>query len=97
LEELQEGALNPKPGYDVHHILEQGPARTEGFPEDMIEAPENRILIPRFQHWRINAWFATESSVFDQMSPRDYLRGKTWDERRRTGLDALANFGVMKR
>jgi hypothetical protein len=37
LEELQEGALNPKPGYDVHHILEQGPARTEGFPEDMIE------------------------------------------------------------
>jgi hypothetical protein len=97
LEELQEAAKNPRPGYDVHHIVEQTAARKAGFSEEMIEAPENKVLIPRFQHWRVTGWFAQKNEEFSGMSPREYLQGKTWDERRRAGLKGLANFGVLKR
>jgi len=33
---------------------------------------------------------------FGGLSPREYLRGKSWTERRRVGLDALTEFGVLK-
>ena len=97
LQELQNGALNPKKGYDIHHIVEQTPARTDGFEEDKIEGSENRVLVPRFQHERITAWFKTKNDDFNGMSPRDYLRDKGWDERTRVGLDALALFRVLRR
>jgi hypothetical protein len=96
LEELQERALAPQKGYHVHHVVEQGPARDEGFPEDMIEARENRVLIPKYQHERISAWFSTNSEEFNGMSPRQYLRDKDWDERTRIGRQALYVFGVLK-
>lgn len=39
-EELQRDALNPQPGYDIHHPVEQTPARQAGFPESQIDGPE---------------------------------------------------------
>lgn len=32
---------------------------------------------------------------FGGLSPREYLRGKSWEEKRRVGLDALMRFGVL--
>ena len=32
LEELQRDANSPKKGYHIHHIVEQTPARQDGFP-----------------------------------------------------------------
>jgi hypothetical protein len=55
LEELQARALRRRPGYDIHHIVEQTSARQDGYPEKMIEALENRVSVPRIAHWRINA------------------------------------------
>jgi hypothetical protein len=88
--------LNTKPGYDVHHIVEQGSAKDDGYSGELIEGRENLVLIPRFQHWRINAWFTTKNEDFGGISPRDYLRGKSWGERRKVGLDALVDFGVLR-
>ena len=96
LEELQEAVINTKPGYDVHHIVEQTPAAQDGFPESAIEAPENKVGIPRLRHRQITAWFQTKNPDFDDLSPRDYLRGKSWDERVRVGKYALILFGVLK-
>jgi hypothetical protein len=39
----------------------------------------------------------TRNPDYGDLSPREYLRGKDWDERRRVGLDALAKVGVLKR
>jgi hypothetical protein len=38
------------------------------------------------KHGHINHWYQVENIRFDGMTPRDYLRGKDWGERGRTGL-----------
>jgi hypothetical protein len=95
LEELQQDALNPQVGYNIHHIVEQTSAAQDGFPPSMIDAPENQVRIPTFVHWQISAWYSTPNSEFGGLSPRDYLRGKSWDERWRVGIYALRLFGVL--
>ena len=97
LGELREAALNPKKGYDVHHIVEQGPARRDGFDDGTLQSGSNKVLIPRYKHWEISAWFATKNDRFGGMSPRDHLRRKTWEERYTIGLEALQLFGVLEK
>jgi hypothetical protein len=96
LRELQEAVQEPKKGYDIHHIVEQGSAESGGFPRSMIDASENLVRIPRYKHWQLNSWFETPSKQFGGMSPRAYLRGVDWDERVRVGMDALIEAGVLK-
>lgn len=95
-EELQQNALSPQAGYDIHHPVEQKSAEQDGFPWSMIDGPGNRLLIPTLKHWEINGWYSRSNPDFDWLSPRDYLRGKDWDERMRVGKDALILFGVLK-
>jgi hypothetical protein len=96
LDQLQREANEPKLGYDIHHIVEQTPARQDGFPESRIEGWRNRVRIPTYKHWEINAWYAKPNPRFDWKSPREYLLGKPWHERYAIGLDALRLFGILK-
>ena len=97
LDELQNNVGKPAEGYDVHRIVEQTPARDRKDPDDLIDGPENLVSIPRLKHWEITAWFMRGKNVdFGGLSPREYLRGQDWDERRRVGLGALIRFGVLK-
>jgi hypothetical protein len=93
---LQRDASNPRAGYDIHHIVEQTSAEEDGFSRQTIDSPENLVRIPRWKHWAINSWYQTKNKAFGGLSPRDYLRGKSWEERRRVGLDALVDAGVLK-
>lgn len=86
----------PKIGYDVHHIVEQSLAAATGYPRGKIDAPDNLVRIPRLKHWEINAWYQRPNPDYGDASPRKYLSGKDWDERRRVGLDALTRYGVLK-
>ena len=95
LQELQRAAQNPKDGYNIHHVVEQTPAVQDGFPRSLIDGPDNLVLIPTFKHWQISTWFSKKNAVFDNKSPREYLRGKSWEERMRIGKDALVRFGVL--
>jgi hypothetical protein len=100
LGELQRAALqNPKapPGYEKHHIVEREAARSAGFREVLVEGWENIVLIPTYRHHEITSWFMTLNKDYDGLSPREYLRGKSWVERYRVGLKALIIFGVLKR
>lgn len=96
LEKLQEAALNPQPGYDVHHIVEQTPAENDDFPRSLIDGPENLVLIPTLKHWQISGWYSRPNPDFGGLSPRDYLRGKDWAERVRVGEMALIFYGVVQ-
>ena len=96
LPELQQAVPAPKPGYDIHHIVEKDSAKQDGFAPSVINAPENLVLIPRFKHWEITGWYMTGNEDYGGLSPRDYLRGKDWDERTRVGLRALIRHGVLK-
>ncbi|MGB6536803.1 MAG: hypothetical protein WBF58_12670 [Xanthobacteraceae bacterium] len=55
LAELQQDALTPKVGYNIHHIVEQTSAAQDGFPQSMIGAPDNLVQIPTLKHWLISA------------------------------------------
>jgi hypothetical protein len=96
LKELQQDVANPQVGYDIHHVVEQTPARDSGFPDSKIDGPDNLVRIPTLKHRQITAWFQTRNEKYDGLSPRDYLRDKGWDERRRVGIEALIKFGVLK-
>ena len=96
LDELQRAAGEPKPGYEIHHIVEQTPAQQDGFAEERIQGWRNLVHIPTYRHRQITGWYATPNDEFGGMSPRDYLRGQTWQERVRVGLEALREFEVLK-
>jgi hypothetical protein len=95
LEELQRNVGDPAPGYDIHHVVEQTSAEQDGFSRSQIDAPENLVRVPRLRHWEINGWYQTPNQAFDWLTPRDYLRGRSWEERTQVGLGALVRFGVL--
>jgi hypothetical protein len=96
LEELQDAVSDPRRGYDIHHIVEQGSAREDGFSNTEINGAGNLVRIPRYRHWQINGWFGKSNASFGELSPRQYLRGKSWSERYRVGLMALRMHGVLR-
>jgi hypothetical protein len=98
-EELQRGASDlPKSGYEKHHINEKSAARDADFPESWIEGPNNIVAVPTLKHREITGWYASKNHEppFNGLSPREYLRDKTWEERRRIGVQTLIDFGVLK-
>jgi hypothetical protein len=96
LEDLQRGASTPAPGYDIHHIVEQAQAEQDGFPREVIDDPNNLVRVPRLKHQEINGWYQTKNPEFGELSPREYLSGRSWEVRRAVGLQALRDLGVLK-
>jgi hypothetical protein len=95
LDALQEAALDPQPGYDVHHVVE-GSTAQDASEAARIDSPENEVLIPTLKHWELNGWYARKDVRFGGFSPRDYLSGRSWGERQRVGLIGLRKIGVLK-
>jgi hypothetical protein len=96
LHELQAAVSRRERGYDVHHIVEQTPAEKDGLPRSLIDSPENLVRIPTLKDWQITGWYHTPDKRFGWLTPREYLRGRDWDERARIGRDALVYFGVLE-
>lgn len=96
MDELQEAASNRKWGYHRHHVAERSSALEDGFSKEEVDGPENLVRIPALKHREITGWYQKENPDFGGVSPREYLRDKDWNERRRVGLDALIKYGVLK-
>lgn len=97
LEDLQRAAQSPPElGYDDHHIVEQATAAADGSEDALIAATENLARIPTVKHWHLNRWYETPDPFLNDMTPRQYLKGKSWDERYRIGLNGLRKVGVLQ-
>lgn len=101
LEQLQADAKSPGEGYEIHHIVEQTPAYDAGYSKEQIESPRNKVRIPTIKHWQLNAWYDRRNDHYkdkdgNSMTPRQYLKDKSWLERRKVGLDGLKEVGVLK-
>lgn len=96
-DELQ-SRVNPtsEPGYEDHHIEERTLLRRLGFTWGEINAPNNKVRSPTLKHYEISGWYGTPSEEFGGLTPRDYLRDKDTSERRRVGIRALIDVGVLK-
>ena len=97
LDELQKDAEFPEKGYDIHHVVERASAKQDGSEDGQIESPDNLVRISRWKHWMINGYYQSSSDEFGGLTPRKYLEGKSWEERTRVGLDALARFGILRK
>lgn len=97
LEELQ-GRVSPisERGYQDHHIEEQTLLERLGFTRREIDAPTNKVRIPTLKHYEISGWYSARNEEFGGLTPRDYLRDKDSVERRRVGIRALIETGVLK-
>jgi hypothetical protein len=87
-------------GYDGHHIVERW-SKSDGIPEEWIELSENIVRIPKLKHWEINSWLSKPNKDYknlegDPISPREYMKGKSWEERCGFGLKVLRDFGILK-
>ncbi|MBN9147602.1 MAG: hypothetical protein ABS35_43830 [Kaistia sp. SCN 65-12] len=87
LEELQARAqMPPEAGYEDHHIVGQFAQNRLQFGDQRIDSVENTVRIPKVRHLDINGWYSTPNAKYDGVSPRDYLRGKSWGEQMQIGL-----------
>ena len=86
------------PGYNDHHIVEQGPQNDDLSPEDQarIGDPENLVRIPTYAHIEITTYYSKADPDLDWLTPRQYLRGKSFDERYEFGLNVLRDEGLLK-
>lgn len=96
LEVLQQRAALPtQAGYHTHHVVEQHDDNVALFGDAKLQHSENKVRIPILRHIDITSWYNTQNPEFGGLSPRDYLRGKEWDEQRRVGIRVLQRAGVL--
>jgi hypothetical protein len=101
LEALQQAVADRQPGYQIHHIVEtqynsnreDNNARRFA---DRLEARENRVLIPTWKHVEISSWYSTHNDAYGGLTPRAYLRGRSWEQQYEVGLRTLRLYGVLK-
>jgi hypothetical protein len=96
LDELHDARLvSDKRGYEDHHVVLRA-AQGPGITEARIKGSDNIVRIPRYKHWELNRWYETPNREFGELRPREYLKGKSWEENRSLGLRALRDIGVLK-
>jgi hypothetical protein len=101
IEELQDAVANPQLGYQIHHIVEgqynstNEQSNAQRFP-DQLESPENLVQIPTWKHVEISSWYSTRNDEYGGQTPRDYLRGKSWEEQHELGIKKLRDFEVLR-
>ena len=89
-------------GYETHHIVEvhrnsDNPlANSNNFSADELESDVNKVRIPYYRHRAITDFYATPSSKLGGLTPREYLRGKSWAEQYEFGLNAMRDAKVLK-
>jgi hypothetical protein len=79
----------------MHHIAEQTSALQDRYPPSLVHGRDNLVRIPTWKHHLINGWYSKPHRQFGGLSPREYLRGKDWEERMRIGREALIEQGVL--
>jgi hypothetical protein len=101
LQELQNAVGEPGNGYETHHIVEaqknsaKPQSNARRFP-DRVDSRENLVRVPYWKHVEISAWYSKPDKRRGGLSPRDSLRGKSWEDQYKMGIDKLKDFGVLK-
>lgn len=64
--------------------------------KDRLATRENLVLVPYWRYIEISSWCSRSNIDYDGVSPRAYLRGKSWEEQCEVGLKALRDAGVLE-
>jgi hypothetical protein len=101
LRALQDAVDHSTLGYESHHIVEaqrwsEHPERNSDRFRDRINSRENLVRIPYWKHVEISSWYFHEKERIREYLSSRFLRGKSWDEQYRIGLEVLRKFGVLE-
>ena len=91
-----QSGLQTDSGYQDHHIVNQHTGNRVLFGDAAIDSLGNQARIPVLKHIEISRWYATGNPDYGGLSPRTYLRDKSWDEQMQVGLDIMRKNGVLK-
>jgi hypothetical protein len=61
-----------------------------------LQREENVVGIPYYLHRDISDFYSTPNEQYGNVTPRQFLRGKTFEEQYQFGLDVMRKFGVLK-
>lgn len=56
------------PGYEIHHIVEEASALKDGFPNSIVNGPQNLVRLPKYKHHAITGWFARINEEYGEFS-----------------------------
>jgi hypothetical protein len=101
LQDLIDDAKGPsQPGWQDHHIVEQGPQNDDLSPEEkqLIDDPEDIVRVPRYTHQQLTNYYRNvdDNPPCNGLTPRQYLRGKSFEDRYQFGLNVLRKMGIIK-
>lgn len=87
------------PGYQYHHIVEQGGENEKNIPAEQLHNTDNMIFIPTLVHEAINA------KMYDKVSPeldktdltyREWLPKQPYSVQRAAGIHIMRELGIIK-
>jgi hypothetical protein len=97
LDVLRNDVATPRPGTEVHHIIERSAwDRAEFEPARDRDGWLNTVRISTLRHRQITSWYARANEDYGNMSPRAWLRGRDYQDHLETGLKALIEHGVLQ-
>jgi len=85
----------PRRGYENHHIVEQG-GQNSYLDQSEIQSGENIVRIPYYRHKDVQSYYQTPNPLLGGLTPREYLRGRSFQEQFEFGLKVLRDLGIMK-
>jgi hypothetical protein len=87
------------PGYQYHHIVEQGGENEKNIPAEQLHNTDNMIFIPTLVHEAINA------KMYEKVDPelaktdltyREWLPKQPYSVQREAGIHIMREFGIIK-
>ena len=83
------------PGYQYHHIVEQGGTNAT-LPASELQSTDNIIQIPTLLHEAINSAYSRKSEKTGGLILRNWLRSQPFSTQSETGIKLLQDFGLLK-
>ena len=81
--------------YDLLRLVEQG-GQNSYLDQSEIQSGENIVRIPYYRHKDVQSYYQTPNPLLGGLTPREYLRGRSFQEQFEFGLKVLRDLGIMK-
>jgi hypothetical protein len=85
-----------RPGYNLHHIVEQNPDNRNQFTSEQLHNTDNVIEIPVYKHEEITAIYNSKPYGSDGPTVRDSVNQMSYEDQRTYGLEILRRVGVIQ-
>jgi hypothetical protein len=82
-------------GYQYHHIVEQGGANPQ-FSAPELQSTDNVIRLPTILHEAINSRYYNEAKDAPDLTIRQWLSTKSFDEQYEEGIQIMRDLGILQ-